>query len=352
MNDEGPEHWADGRSTRHGGLVSVIVPVFNTAEYLADCVGSLLTQTYADLEILLIDDGSTDSSPALCDEYARTDSRVTATHQDNAGLSEARNTGLRRATGAQVMFLDSDDWLARDCIEVLRAVQERCGARMALCGTARVTCPADEPLEAAVTSQPTCLSGDEFLRAAGRFDPVHPVSAWAKLIDADLLDGFAFPTGRLHEDVFTTHRLFHAAQTVAVTRDVHHFYRQRTDSLTAGRMSLASAADKSRAHLERATDLYEYGLGDIGRLEFNRGLGWHLRVSSAAPRHGRSPALASELSEQRTLIGRLRGRASDGKPLHRLGLAGFSLAPECSSRCYGALLRARGAGSHPIEGQG
>ena len=108
-----------------GGLVSVVIPVYNVEQYLRQCVESVLRQTYQNLEILLIDDGSTDGSGAICDEYAQKDQRIRVIHQKNAGLSMARNEGLRQAVGAYVYFLDSDDWIDGDAMESLvKAVEE------------------------------------------------------------------------------------------------------------------------------------------------------------------------------------------------------------------------------------
>lgn len=336
--------------TTQSPLVSVIVPVYNTAEYLPDCVESVLHQTYPTLEVLLVDDGSTDSSGSRCDAYALSDPRVRVVHQDNAGLSEARNTGLKHASGQWVMFLDSDDWIDPDCLAVLIDLVREEKAHVALCGTARVS----EPVEAEASAGPVetlVLSGDDFLRNPTPYLPVHPVSACAKLIRRELLEGVRFPPGRLHEDVFVTHVILHRARRVALTRRALHFYRQRPGSITAGTMSLRSASDKARAHLSRARDLEGYGLSDVAGLEFRRGLGWHLRVDRLIRRRADAQAMA-ELAEQRALILRGPGRpALTGRT--RLTVSAYSVAPRMVAWLYAAALRltTRGLGSHPIKGE-
>lgn len=332
-------------------LVSVVVPVFNTAAYLRDCVDSVLNQTYRNVEVILIDDGSTDDSPDICDAYADADPRVRVSHQRNAGLSAARNTGMDQASGARIMFLDSDDWLDSRCIEVLSSLLDVCEAEVALCGTARAANPGDHHAPMKADPAGVCVSGDAFLRNSGAWDPVHPVSAWAKLIDRRLLSGFSFPLGRLHEDVFVTHEVLHRARRVALTREVLHHYRTRDGSITSGVMSMKSASDKARGHLEKAASLLVYGLGEVAGLEFRRGFGWHLRVRAAA---GRGPSgFQTELSEQRALIEHVSSQLElDART--RLTLLSYSALPLTVARSYSYALRlsTRGAGAvHPIDRQ-
>ena len=106
-------------------LISVIIPVYNVEEYLRECVDSVINQTYKNLEIILVDDGSTDSSGSICDEYIDMDERVTVIHQKNGGLSDARNTGLSHSIGKYVYFLDSDDYIAENTFETLLAIAEK-----------------------------------------------------------------------------------------------------------------------------------------------------------------------------------------------------------------------------------
>lgn len=337
--------------TTRSPLVSVIVPVYNTEEYLTDCVESVLTQTYSSLEVLLVDDGSTDSSGRRCDAYAHSDPRVRVIHQANAGLSQARNTGLKHAYGQWVLFLDSDDWVAPDCLSALVDLVSDGEAQLALCGTARVS----DPVEAEASAGPVeaqRVSGDDFLRNPASFQPVHPVSACAKLIGRELLEDVRFPPGRLHEDVFVTHVILHRATRVALTRRVLHFYRQRPGSITAGTMSLRSASDKARGHLSRARDLEGFGLPDVAGLEFRRGLGWHLRVARLIRHRGDAKAMA-ELAEQRALILQGQGRPTlTGRT--RLTVSAYSVAPRTVAWLFAAALHltTRGMGTHPIEGEG
>ena len=115
-------------------MISIIVPVYNVESYLRKCLDSILAQTYRDLEILVVDDGSTDGSGAICDEYAGKDDRIKVFHTENKGLSCARNLGLDSANGDWIGFVDSDDWIELDMYEVLLRKAEKTGADVVECG--------------------------------------------------------------------------------------------------------------------------------------------------------------------------------------------------------------------------
>lgn len=117
----------------HTPLVSVIVPVYNAREYVEQCLDSLLAQTFKNFEVMLIDDGSTDGSSAICDNYAKKDSRIKAIHQANAGQTSARRNGVRQATGKYIAFVDSDDWVEPDYLETLQSEAEKCKADIVTC---------------------------------------------------------------------------------------------------------------------------------------------------------------------------------------------------------------------------
>ena len=119
--------------TEHKTLISVIIPVYNVEEYIRTCLDSISSQTYSNLEIILVDDGSTDKSPGICDEYQERDSRFRVIHKKNGGQSSARNEALDIAKGEYVSFVDSDDWLESDMYEVLINVINETGANIVAC---------------------------------------------------------------------------------------------------------------------------------------------------------------------------------------------------------------------------
>ena len=210
-------------------LISVIVPVYNVERYLRRCVDSILHQTYQNLEVLLVDDGSTDASGAICDEYAAQEERVTAVHQKNGGLSAARNAGLERAQGTYLCFVDSDDFLDSRMLETLcRDLQEQ-NADVAVVGF-RMFEREEElaPAELAVPVQ--CMTGREAIRSTLVSDELGDF-AWNKLYKRELFRDVRYPLGRMMEDQGTTYRIFQQCSKVAYRPVPLYYYYQRPDSI-------------------------------------------------------------------------------------------------------------------------
>lgn len=222
--------------TENNHLVSIVVPVYNVEKYLAKCVQSLLGQTYPHIEIVLVDDGSTDGSGALCDSFAQTDSRVVCHHKSNQGLSEARNTGITLSHGAYVTFVDSDDAVAPTMIEELLYYSLMFDADCTGC-TFRPFAHEDEMgdyLQPA-SEIPLLVSGEEALRLLYvGFIPYFMRTAWGFLYKKDALhlDWPPFPVGKYHEDEFSIHRLLYPCEKVAIIPEPLYFYRQREGSIT------------------------------------------------------------------------------------------------------------------------
>ena len=210
-------------------LISVIVPVYNVERYLRRCVDSILHQTYRNLEVLLVDDGSTDASGAICDEYAAQEERVTAVHQKNGGLSAARNAGLERAQGTYLCFVDSDDFLDSRMLETLcRDLQEK-DADVAVVGF-RMFEREEElaPAELAVPVQ--CMTGREAIRNTLVSDELGDF-AWNKLYKRELFRDIRYPLGRMMEDQGTTYRIFQQCSKVVYRPVPLYYYYQRPDSI-------------------------------------------------------------------------------------------------------------------------
>lgn len=220
-------------------LVSIIVPVYNVATFLPDCLVSLKNQTYKNLEIIFIDDGSTDNSGDLCELFAKEDSRAIIKHQKNGGLSSARNAGIDIANGNYIFFLDSDDYLADDCIEYLVSLAKASSSPIAICSHFERRSPKDTKdfNSGAKTGTMTVEQAlGNMLNERGFNLQVTP-----KLFARSLFDStpkIRFPKDKLHEDVGTTYRLFLRAYeanhetTLAYGAEPKYYYNIRENSIT------------------------------------------------------------------------------------------------------------------------
>ena len=229
--------------------VSVIVPIYNVEQYLRPCVESIRSQTLTDLEIILVDDGSSDGCPMICDEYATIDPRIRVIHKANGGLSDARNAGLNVVCGDYVGFVDSDDLISPKMYELLYKAMEQSGAQIATCGFVEFCA---EPLAFGAILQeprPAVLNTREAM-ARLLTDKEIRNYAWDKLYAASLWREVRFPVGKKYEDVGTTYRVFDRADKVVMTTEGLYGYRIREDSIVHAR-TLAGELDCIEAHLLR-----------------------------------------------------------------------------------------------------
>lgn len=228
-------------------LITVIVPVYNVEPYLDACVESILAQTYRNLEVLLVDDGSPDRCPEMCDAYARKDARVRVIHKVNGGLSDARNAALDVARGEYIAFIDSDDWIAPDMMEYLMQGITGFRAGIACC---EVTNVYTYRMEYKNVSCDKVYDTEEALNELF-FDRMENY-ACNKLFRADLWKDVRFPVGKNFEDILTIYKTFERAGRIAVLREPKYFYRIRSDSLSGARDF------KNRLHIYGAVvDRYE-----------------------------------------------------------------------------------------------
>lgn len=210
--------------------ISVVVPVYNVESYLGRCVDSILEQTYQDFEIILVNDGSTDSSGKLCDSYAERYSIIKAIHKENKGPSDTRNVGIKSARGEYIYFLDSDDYIIRECLEILY--------KNAINGNADLSCgdfgffDDEHPVKA---KEPVA---NNILKCNGKkacldllYGKKFYTSSCNMLIRSDIARNNLFPTGKYHEDEMTTFRYFLAASNVVKTKTNTYYYYQRQGSI-------------------------------------------------------------------------------------------------------------------------
>ena len=212
-------------------LVSVIVPIYNVEKYLSRCVDSILSQSYNNLEVWLVDDGSPDGCAAICDEYARKDNRVKVIHKENGGLADARNVAIDKATGDFVVCVDSDDYISHTHIEGLYKLIYDNNADVAI-NTSCSFFDGTEPQPAKSVNKVYIYDGlhsIETMFYQEKFD----TSAWGKMYKRELFDGIRYPKGLLFEDLPTTYKLLLKAQKV-VFQDVQSYYYFLRDNSIEG----------------------------------------------------------------------------------------------------------------------
>lgn len=210
-------------------LISVIVPVYNVEHYLNRCVDSILAQTCSDLEILLVDDGSTDNSGAICDAYARQDARVQVIHKKNGGLSDARNCGIEHAKGRYFCFVDSDDGIAPQMIEVLYRNLLNAGADVSAVALRSFSTEELPAVEDAL-KKVQYMTGKEALRSILQSEELGDFAV-NKLYKRELFENVCYPLDRMMEDQGTTYKLLDQCQAVAYCPVPLYFYYQRPDSI-------------------------------------------------------------------------------------------------------------------------
>lgn len=220
-------------------LVSVIVPVYNIEKYISKCVESIIDQTYTCLEIILIDDGSTDHSSFICNSFREKDNRIKVIHKPNGGLSDARNAGLDAATGEYVTFIDGDDWYKADAIERLITAAKEHNADIVAMGAAIVSPDCSE--ERFEHPDFKVESSKEYF--VGICNGVRTPSVCTKLIKRSLIESQRFLKGRLNEDFYFTLNLLFAEATIVTIAYAGYFYYQRPGSIThsGSKRSLADA---------------------------------------------------------------------------------------------------------------
>lgn len=236
--------------------VSVIVPVYRVEKYIRRCVDSVLAQSYTDWELVLVNDGSPDACGAICDGYARRDSRVKVLHRENGGLSAARNTALdylaEHSDSRWVYFLDSDDWIHRDTLAVLTAAALESGLQVVI-GRFGVT-GGEDP--AATPEQ--CRWRRVNTQAYFCTERANAAAACGKLLPRECFASLRFPVGKLHEDEFTTYKILFRWEETAVVDAPLYAYFQNPDSITNSAWN-PRRLHKAQALLERADWFRERG---------------------------------------------------------------------------------------------
>ena len=209
--------------------VSVIIPVYKGENYIYDCLDSMDKQTYKDFELILVDDGSPDSCGDICEKYAENHPNTKVVHQENSGLSEARNNGVKVSTGEYVIFIDSDDYVTDDYVEHLLNLVEKDNADIGIASNVKFTdgstpkIPVKEDFY--VCSEPEIVLSK---MCYGEYQ----ICAWGKIYKRNLVEKYPYPAGKLYEDIATTYKMIGDSSKIAYSSRVLYFWRQRNESIT------------------------------------------------------------------------------------------------------------------------
>lgn len=207
--------------------ISIIVPVYNVEKYLNDCIKSLINQSYPHLEIILVNDGSSDTSGKICEDWANEDQRIRVIHQENGGLSAARNAGMKAASGNYLAFIDSDDVIGNEMMQRLLEIVWENEADIVECGFIRFW----DKIKAPPHSQPEIEIFDTTEALQALMNEQLKQMACNKLFKNEIVEKVEFEKGRLHEDEFWTYQIVAKAKKTVRTDEVFYYYRQQPESI-------------------------------------------------------------------------------------------------------------------------
>lgn len=209
--------------------ITVVIPVYNVESYLRRCIDSIVCQTIKNIDIILVDDGSTDNSGKICDEYREIDNRIKVVHQKNQGLSAARNVGIKMAKTKYICFIDSDDYVEKDMLEYLYEGTLQSGADIVCCGFTNIY--ENGEIEKITIPDNDVLFSKEEALDIHLFSGYIEVVAWNKLYKLELFNNITYPEGKLYEDMLTTYKLIDKSNCVLLRPDSKYYYCKRNNSI-------------------------------------------------------------------------------------------------------------------------
>lgn len=217
-------------------MISVIIPVYKVEQYLDRCVQSVVNQSYSNLEIILVDDGSPDNCPSKCDDWAEKDHRIKVIHKQNGGLSDARNAGMGASTGEYIAFVDSDDWIAPEMMERLLNSIQQDKSDISACTVEMVW--QDGTPSRLLTVQTSCLLNRLEAQNALLEESLLKQPVWYKLYRRKTIQSIPFEVGKFHEDVFWSYQAIGNANSVSLIDYIGYFYVQRPGSIMGDSYSI------------------------------------------------------------------------------------------------------------------
>ena len=233
--------------------ISIVVPIYNVEKYLNQCIESIINQTYKNLEIILVNDGSSDNSGKICDEYEKQDERIIVIHKENGGLSDARNAGIEIATGKYIGFVDSDDYIEEDMYELLYNNMIKENTEISCCN--RFLLYANKKEIYGEKKYYAVMDSQEAIELSCKIGYIG-ISAYTKLYKRDLFSNIRYPKGKISEDMYTTYKLFDKANKIVYDSTPKYYYRQRKGSITNSKKININALEAAKEMIEFVRNKY------------------------------------------------------------------------------------------------
>ena len=252
-------------------LVSIVVPIYNVEKYLPQCIDSIINQTYQNIEIILVDDGSPDNCGKICDDYANKDERIKVIHKENGGLSDARNYGIDVAIGKYIVFVDSDDYIDNKYIEILYNAIKTNNTRVSQCNILKVN-DKGEALTKVGYLDNQIKNGKCMIKDLYKGHTTENIVTCNKMYEIELFENLRYPFGKIHEDEYTTYKILYNTDKIAVINEYLYNYRQNQNSIT-GRKFNIKRLDKLEAYDERMKFFEQKGEKELYELTAKTYLG-------------------------------------------------------------------------------
>ena len=328
-------------------LISIIIPIYNVAQFLDRCVQSVRNQTYKNLEIILVDDGSPDNCPQMCDSYAAEDSRIRVVHKPNGGLSSARNAGIDVCSGQWLMFVDSDDFIAPDMAEKLLSAAKAGNAKVAYCTLFAFTEDDDGYNEYRLWDAPAdgVTSGAEILQKSVQqrqgLLSGHHVIACNKIYHRTIFGSLRYPVGQLHEDEAIAHRVISQCENIICINLPLYCYRQRKTSIIGSGDSPLRHLSIALAYGDRALFYQELDLPKSSEILFKTYWGTLFAHYRSIKRDLSCRPLIKKLRLQMRNVQKLYCTKPEISSIRKLAVKLFCLFPAVTSKLFALSIKIR-----------
>lgn len=243
-------------------LITIVVPIYNVEKYLKQCLESLISQTYKNIEIILINDGSTDGSKKICEEFTKKDTRIIVINQKNSGLSAARNTGIDNAMGKYITFVDADDYVSNYYIEKLYNAIKKQKSQIAQCDIQKVDSNGKFIKKMGYEQETIKTYKDMIIDMMNDMHWIENVVVWNKIYEIGLFKNIKFPLNKIHEDEFVTYKLYYLAKKISIVNESLYYYRQTNNSIMEKKYKIKNL-DGLEAIKERMNFFYEENEKDL-----------------------------------------------------------------------------------------